>query len=68
MGNPKLVGSLIGLAVGVVVVWQGPLDGFITGLFIIGGWLIGKYLSGEVPIVDILLERFVSSRNKGSRR
>ena len=62
MGNPKLVGPVLGIIIGVVGVWQGPLDAFIVALFGVAGWIVGKYLSGEIPIVDILLERFISSR------
>ena len=67
MDNPKMVGAVIGLAIGVALVWLGALEAFIVALFILGGWLIGKYVSGEIPIVDILLERFISSRNRGPR-
>jgi len=62
MDNPKIVGSAIGLIVGVVLVWQGAFDALIVALFVVGGWIIGKYLAGEIPILDALLERFVSSR------
>ena len=67
MGNPKRVGAVIGLVIGVVLVWQGALDAFITALFVFGGWLVGKYMSGEIPILDMLLERFISSR-RGPRQ
>ncbi len=67
MSNPKIAGMVIGLVVGVVLVWLGPLEAFITALFALLGWVIGKYLSGEIPIVDLLMERFVSSRNRGRR-
>ena len=62
MDNPKLAGTVIGLIVGVVFVWQGAFDALSVALFVAGGWLIGKYLASEIPIVDMLLERFVSSR------
>ena len=67
MGNPKIAGTVIGLVIGVVLVWLGPLEAFIAALFALLGWLIGKFLSGEIPIVDLLLERFVASRNRGPR-
>ena len=67
MSNPKIAGMVIGLVVGVALVWLGPLEAFITALFALLGWVIGKYLSGEIPIVDLLMERFVSSRNRGRR-
>ena len=64
MSNPKALGALMGLAIGVVFVWQGALDAFFTALFILAGWAIGKYLAGEIPVVDILLERFFAGRNR----
>ena len=64
MGNPKTAGVIIGIVIGVVFVWQGALDAFIAALFIFGGWLIGKYLSGEIPIIDSLIERFIANRNR----
>ena len=67
MSNPKIAGAALGLVIGVVLVWLGPLEAFITALFILGGWLIGKYIGGEIPFVDSLLERFISSRNRGPR-
>ena len=67
MSNPKIAGMVIGLVVGVVLVWLGPLEAFITALFALLGWVIGKYLSSEIPIVDLLLERFIASRNRGPR-
>ena len=67
MNDPKIAGAIIGLVIGVVLVWLGPLEAFIAALFALGGWLIGKYVSGEIPIVDLLLERFIASRNRGPR-
>ena len=67
MDNPKLLGMVFGLVIGVVTVWQGPLEAFIVGLFVVAGFLIGKYVGGEIPILDILLERFASRRG-GPRR
>ncbi len=57
----------MGLVIGVVFVWQGALDAFFTALFVLAGWTVGKYASGEVPIVDALLERFIASRNRDRR-
>ena len=67
MSNPKIFGAVIGLIIGVVLVWLGPLEAFVTALFTLGGWLIGKYISGEIPVVDALLERFLTNRNRGNR-
>jgi hypothetical protein len=67
MTNPKIAGAAIGLVIGIVLVWLGPLEAFIAALFSLGGWLIGKYISGELYIIDALLERFIASRNRGRR-
>ena len=64
MDNPKIVGLVIGLVIGVVLVGLGPLEAFITVLFALLGWLIGKYVAGEIPVLDVLLERFVVWRNR----
>lgn len=61
MQNPKIVGTVVGLIIGIVLVWLGPLEAFIAALFALGGWLIGKYLSGEFPVIDVLLERLITS-------
>ena len=52
------------MVIGVVFVWQGALDALFVALFILGGWTVGKYLSGEIPFLDYLLERFVDSRTR----
>ena len=65
MSNPKCAGAVFGLVIGVVLVWLGPLEALITALFTLAGWTIGKYIGGEIPIIDILLERFITSKNKG---
>ena len=62
MGDAKFLGLLLGLVIGIVLVWLGPLEAFIAALFGLLGWLIGKYMSGELPVIDALLERFISSR------
>ena len=67
MNCPKVIGAVIGLVTGVVLVWQGPLEAFIVALLTLAGWLIGKYLSREIPVLDVLLERFFASRNRGPR-
>ena len=67
MGDPKLAGTVIGLVIGVVLVWLGPLEALIAALFALGGWLIGKYMAGEIPVIDILIERYVSGRHRDPR-
>ena len=67
MGNSKLAGAVIGLVIGVVLVWLGPLEALIAALFALAGWLIGKYMAGEIPFIDILIERYISSRYREPR-
>ena len=62
MFNPKLVFALGGLLVGVIGVAFGPLAAFIVLIFTVLGWLIGKYVSGEMEFIDLFLERFFSNR------
>lgn len=66
MLHPKLIGAVAGLAVGVVWVWFGPLNAFFVALFILGGWIIGKFWIGEIDILDAY-ERFMHSRGKRPR-
>jgi uncharacterized membrane protein len=65
--NPKLIGAFIGLIVGVVLVFTGTLNAFIVAVFILLGWLIGKYIAGEIDL-DELYDRFVRGRTRGSRK
>ena len=67
MNNPKLIFTAIGLMVGVVGVAFGPLEAFIVLVFTSLGWLVGKYVAGEIPIIDTFLERFFSDRLRGPR-
>ena len=67
MNNPKLICAAIGLLVGVIGVALGPLEAFLVLLFTSVGWLIGKYIAGELQIIDVFLERFFSSRLGGPR-
>ena len=62
MSNPKTAGLVIGLVIGVVLVWLGVWQAVVVGVIGLAGLMIGKYMSGEIPILDILLERFISSR------
>ncbi len=65
--NPKLIGALVGLIVGVVLVFTGTLNAFIVALFLLLGWLIGKYIAGEIDL-DELYDRFIRGRTRGSRK
>ena len=65
--NPKVIGIFIGLAIGVVAIWFGVLNAFLLALFILAGWLIGKFWVGEIDLLDAY-ERFLTSRGKRPRR
>lgn len=67
MSNPKVIGAIAGLVVGVVVIWFGAQTAFLLALFILAGWLIGKFWMGEIDLLDIY-ERFMRSRGKSPRR
>ena len=67
MFNTKLIFTIGGLLVGVIVVAFGPLEAFIVLLLTAVGWLIGKYAAGEMQVVDAFLERFFSNRLGGPR-
>ncbi len=67
MLSPKIIGATIGLVIGVVVVWLGPLEAFLVALFIIAGWFVGKFWMGEIDIIEIY-ERFMRNRGKRPRK
>jgi uncharacterized membrane protein len=68
MNNPKLVGLVTGLIIGIVLVWLGWWEAIVVGVLALAGWLIGKYIAGELGAVDGALERFVQTRrNNGGR-
>ncbi len=62
MSNPPLIGTIIGLVIGVVLVSVGVWQAAVVGVIALAGWMVGKYVAGEIPIIDALLERFISSR------
>ena len=65
MSDPKTRGIIIGLAIGIVLVWLGIWQAAVVGAFALVGWLIGKYINREIPFLDIVLERFFSRRIDG---
>ncbi len=68
MYNAKILGTSVGLIIGIVLVWLGPLEAFIVGLFALGGWLVGKYSSGEIPAIDIVLENLITRWTRRPRQ
>ncbi len=67
MLSPKIIGAVIGLVIGVMLLLFGPLKAFLLVLFILAGWLVGKFWMGEIDLIDIY-DRFMSSRGKRPRR
>ena len=67
MLNPKVIGAVAGLVIGVIAVWLGALEAFIVALFVLAGWFIAKFWMGEVDLLDAY-ERFLKSRGKTRRR
>ena len=65
--NPKLIGALIGLVIGIVAVSAGAWEAFIVALFVLAGWLIAKFWMGEIDLVDSY-ERFLESRGRRQGR
>jgi uncharacterized membrane protein len=67
MLNPKLIGAIAGVVVGIIVICFGFLNALLVALFALIGWFIGKVWMGEIDLLDIY-ERFMRSRGKGPRR
>jgi hypothetical protein len=63
----KLTWVVLGVIIGVVLVLAGALNAFFVALFILAGWLIGKYVAGEIDL-DGLYDRYLRGRTKGSRK
>ena len=67
MLNPKTIGAIAGLVLGLIVIFVGFWKAIVVALFILAGWFIGKVLMGEIDLQD-LYERFIKGGGKGSRR
>jgi hypothetical protein len=67
MLNPKIIGAIVGLGIGIVVLWFSPLKAFLLALFVLAGWFVGKFLMGEVDFLDAY-ERFLTRRGKRPKR
>tara|TARA_B110000014_G_C19560901_1_gene299343 strand:+ start:111 stop:353 length:243 start_codon:yes stop_codon:yes gene_type:complete len=64
MSHLKINGLILGAIVGVILVSLGILAAIVVSLFAFIGWLIGKYLDGNLPIIDDLLSKFLEFRSK----
>ena len=61
MLNPKIIGAISGLVLGLIVIIFGVLEAILVILFVLAGWFIGKVRMGEIDLQE-LYERFTSSR------
>ena len=66
MSHFKINGLILGTIIGIILVSVGFFAAIIVGLFALIGWLIGKYLDGELEIVDDLISKFLEIRTKDS--
>ena len=66
MLNPKIIGAIAGLVLGLVVIIFGVLEAILVILFVLAGWFIGKVRMGEIDLQE-LYERFTSSRGRRPR-
>jgi hypothetical protein len=65
--NPKVVGIFVALALGAVLVFAGALNAFIVALFILVGWIIGKYIAGELDLDD-RYDRYIRDRTRKRKK
>ncbi len=49
MGEPKLIGLVLGLAIGIVFVWIGVWQALVVGALGMAGFLVGKYIDVSWP-------------------
>ncbi len=64
MSHLKMNGLILGAIVGVILMSLGILAALVVSLFAFIGWLIGKYLDGDLPMIDDLLSKFLDFRSK----
>jgi len=67
MLDSKIIGAIVGLGIGIVLLWVGPLKTFLLALFVLAGWFVGKYWKGEIDLLD-LHEFFMRKRGRRPRR
>ena len=67
MFDSKVVGAIAGLAIGFAFVAFGALNAFFVALFILAGWLVGKFWLGELDILSYY-EAFMESRGRKRSR
>ncbi|MDY6835410.1 MAG: DUF2273 domain-containing protein [Chloroflexota bacterium] len=65
--NPKILGALFGLALGIVVILAGVLNALLVALLVSVGWIVGKYVLGEVDLDD-MYDRHLRGRTRGHQK
>jgi len=66
MLNPKAIGAVVGLIIGIVLITLGFWKAFLLALFVLAGWLVGKYIHGEIDLLGSL-EAFLDRRGRRPR-
>ena len=66
MLNPKIIGAVSGLVLGLIVIIFGVMETILVILFVLAGWFIAKVWMGEIDLQE-LYERFMKSRGKRPR-
>lgn len=66
MSNPKVIGIIISLVIGVVWVAFGPLNALLVALFVLIGWFVSKIVTGEIDIAE-QYDRFMAGKGKRPR-
>ena len=67
MLDSKIIGAIVGLGIGIVLLWVGPLKTFLLALFVLAGWFVGKCWKGEIDLLN-LYELFMRNRGRRPRR
>lgn len=67
MLDSKMVGAIAGVAIGFAFVAFGALNAFFVALFILAGWLVGKFWLGELDFLAYY-EAFMLTRGRKRMR
>ena len=60
--NPKIACAVVAAAFGIVAVTVGFWPAIIVAILAGAGWMTGKWISGELGVVDEYIGRFFDSR------
>ena len=62
-----LLGLLCGVALGFAAAFGGVTAFLVVLLFGVAGWLVGRYLDGQLDLSQVDLSRFAPSRDRFTR-